>query len=201
MNFDYPHKFARLISTIFVPPSLTLIIFTIFAFTLESESDKQVATILIALIFGFIAPIALFFILRKNGRLIDQDASIKEERTFPFGIAIIFYLIGIFLMIKLNLHIISIAFWFCYISNTLITIFINLNWKISAHSMGASGPFAAFVLAFGWIGLILFPVVILVGWSRIKLKCHSYSQVLAGIVLAFFSTYIQMSFIIKYLTN
>jgi membrane-associated phospholipid phosphatase len=201
LNSDYSHKFARFISTIFVPPSFTIIIFTIFAFTLEPESGKRVATIFIALIFGFIAPIVLFLILRKKNKLVDQDASIKEERTFPFLIAIIFYLIGIFLMIKLNLHIISIAFWFCYISNTLITIFINLNWKISAHSMGASGPFAAFVLAFGWIGLILFPVVILVGWSRIKLKCHSYSQVLAGIVFAFFSTYLQMSFIIKYLTN
>ena len=41
------------------------------------------ATILIALIFGFILPITLFLILRKKGKLVDQDASIKEERTFP----------------------------------------------------------------------------------------------------------------------
>jgi len=201
LNSDYSHKFARLISTIFVPPSFTIIIFTIFAFQLESELSKQIATILIALVFGFIAPIALFFILRKKGKLFDQDASIKEERTIPFLIAVIFYLIGLMLMIKLNLHIISIAFWFCYISNTLITIFINHYWKISAHSMGASGPFAAFVIAFGWIGLILLPVVLLVGWSRIKLKCHSFSQVIAGMLLASFSTYLQMSFIIKYFTN
>ena len=195
------HKIARFISTLFVPPSFTIIIFTIFAFGLESEPGKRIATILIALIFGFIAPIALFFILRKKGRLLDQDASIKEERTFPFLIAIIFYLIGLILMIKLNLHIISIAFWFCYISNTLITIFINHYWKISVHSMGASGPFAALVIAFGWIGLILLPVVLLVGWSRIKLNCHNFSQVIAGIVLAFFSTYLQMNLIIKYFTN
>ena len=42
--------------------------------------------------------------------------------------------------------------------------------------MGAAGPFAALVFAFGWIGLILLPIVILVGWSRIKLKCHSFSS-------------------------
>ena len=67
--------------------------------------------------------------------------------------------------------------------------------------MGASGPFAALVIAFGWIGLILLPVVLLVGWSRIKLNCHNFSQVIAGIVLAFFSTYLQMNLIIKYFTN
>lgn len=198
MNSNYSHKVARIISTVFVPPSFTIIIFTIFAFTLESETSKILSTIVIAVIFGFIAPITLFLIFRKKGKLIDQDASIKEERTIPFIIALGFYLIGLFLMIKFNLNIISIAFWFCYISNTLITIFINKYWKISAHSMGASGPFAALVSAFGIIGLFLFPVVILVGWSRIKLKCHSLSQVVTGILLAFISTFIQMSLIIKY---
>ena len=198
MNSNYSHKVARIISTIFVPPLFTIIIFTIFAFTLESETSKILSTIVIALIFGFIAPITLFLIFRKKGKLTDQDASIKEERTIPFFIALVFYLIGLFLMIRFNLNIISIAFWFCYISNTLITIIINKYWKISAHSMGASGPFAALIYAFGVIGLFLFPVVILVGWSRIKLKCHSLSQVVAGILLAFFSTFIQMSLIIKY---
>ncbi len=201
MNLFSSHKFARFISTLFVPPSFTIIIFTIFAFTLESEPSKQIVTILNALVFGFIAPIALFLILRKKGRLADQDASIKEERTIPFLIAIIFYLIGLWVMTKYDLNIISIAFWFCYISNTIITIFINKFWKISAHAMGAAGPFAALVFVFGWIGIILLPIVILVGWARIELKCHKLTQVLAGILLASFSVYIQMSIIVKYLSK
>ena len=201
MNLFSSHKLARIISTLFVPPSFTIIIFTIFAFTLESEPGKQIVTILNALVFGFIAPIALFLILRKKGKLADQDASIKEERTIPFFIAIIFYLIGLWIMIKYDLNIISIAFWFCYISNTVITIFINRFWKISAHAMGAAGPFAAVVFAFGWIGMILLPIVILVGWARVELKCHSISQVLVGILLALFSVYIQMSLIVKYFSN
>jgi membrane-associated phospholipid phosphatase len=165
---------------------------------LESEPTKQVITILTALVFGFISPITLFLILRKKGKLADQDASIKEERTFPFIIATGFYFIGLVLMIKYDLNIISIAFWFCYISNTVITIVINKFWKISAHAMGAAGPFAAVVFAFGWIGIILLPIVIFVGWARIELKCHFISQVAAGILLAFFAVYIQMFLITKY---
>jgi len=198
LNLFYSHKLARIISTVFVPPSFTIIIYTLFAFQLESEPSKQAATILIALVFGFIAPIALFLILRKKGKLADQDASIKEERTIPFLIAIVFYLIGLMLMIKYQLNIISIAFWFCYISNTVITIFINKFWKISAHAMGAAGPFAAVVFVFGLIGFVMLPIVLLVGWSRIELKCHTISQVVAGILLAFTSVYIQVSLIIKY---
>ncbi len=198
MNLFSSHKLARIISTVFVPPSFTIIIYTLFASQLESESSNQAATILIALVFGFIAPIALFLILRKKGKLADQDASIKEERTIPFLIAIVFYFIGLMLMLKYQLNIFSIAFWFCYISNTLITIFINKFWKISAHAMGAAGPFAAITFVFGWLGLMMLPIVILVGWARIELKCHTISQVVAGILLAFISVYLQMFLITKY---
>ncbi len=201
MTKNFPHKFARIISTLFVPPAFTIIIYSIFAFTLESDLSKSIETILIAFIFGFLAPIALFLLLRKKGKIIDQDATIKEERTFPFLIAILFYLIGLVLMINLGLNIISIAFWICYISNTLITIFINKHWKISAHAMGAAGPFAAVTFAFGWIGFVILPFVVIVGWSRIELKCHTASQVIAGILFAFVSVYIQMSLILKYFGN
>jgi membrane-associated phospholipid phosphatase len=201
LNLFSSHKLARLISTVFVPPSFTIIIFTIFAFQLESESIKQIVTILTALGFGFIAPIVLFLILRKTGKLVDQDASRKEERTFPFLIAIVFYLTGLILMIIFKINFISMAFWFCYISNTIITIFINKSWKISAHAMGAAGPFAALTFAFGWIGLLMLPIVIIVGWSRIELKCHTIAQVTAGILLAFISVYIQMIVIVNYLNK
>lgn len=198
MSTYLTHKFARIISTVFVPPSFTIIIFSVFAFSLEADPNKIIATLLIAFVFGFIAPIVLFLILRKKGKLIDQDASLKEERTIPFFIAIGFYVLGLLLMIKFEINIISIAFWFCYITNTIITILINKYWKISAHAMGASGPFAALFFLYGWIAFVFFPIVILVGWSRIELKCHTAAQVILGVVFAFFSVYLQMYFITKY---
>lgn len=198
MNSSTSNKFARFISTLFVPPSFTIIVYTLFALTLETESFKKILTFIIPFIFGFVLPIALFLYLRKKGKLVDQDASIKEERTFPFLIAIIFYSIGLIMILKFNLHIISIAFWFCYISNTLITILINKYWKISAHAMGASGPFAAIIFSFGWIGFLMLPIVVLVGWSRLKLKCHTLSQVVIGVIFAFVSVYLQMYLITKY---
>ena len=132
-----------------------------------------------------------------------QDHWILDGLELPFiffvaTFAIVFYFIGLMLMIKYQLNIISIAFWFCYISNTLITIFINRSWKISAHAIGAAGPFAAITFVFGWLGLMMLPIVILVGWARIELKCHTISQVVAGILLAFISVYLQMFLITKY---
>jgi membrane-associated phospholipid phosphatase len=175
-----------------------MIVFTIFAFTLETESLQRVVLILTTFLFGFSAQIILFVILMKRGKIVDLDASIKEERTKPFFISAGFFLIGFIILIIFRVHIISIAFWFCYISNTLVTIFINRHWKISAHAIGAAGSLSAATYVFGPLTLIFSVIVFLVGWSRIQLKVHDLNQVLAGIILAFMSTYLQIYFIIKW---
>ncbi|MBZ0198809.1 MAG: hypothetical protein K8H86_03010, partial [Ignavibacteriaceae bacterium] len=140
---NFKLKFARIISTLFVPPSFTIIVFFYFGFLLEGSLPASLKVFATALLFGFILPIVLFVYLRKQGKIVDEDATIKEERTFPFFIAILFYLGGFASLIFFKANIISIAFWFCYISNTLFTIIINRHWKISAHAMGAAGPIAA----------------------------------------------------------
>ena len=193
-------KLARIISTIFVPPAFTIITFTILAFLLETESLMQWVVLLVAFMFGFAAPVALFFVFRKSGKLADQDALIKEERTLPFFIAVVFYSIGLAILIFYEVNIISIAFWFCYISNTLLTILINRYEKISAHTMGAAGPMASFTFVFGPWALTLILLVIIVGWARIRLECHSFIQVVLGFFFAFISTYLQIFVIVRIFT-
>ncbi len=191
------NKLARIISTVFVPPVFTIVTFTIFALLLENETQKQLAVIIVAFIFGFAAPIALYIGFRKSGKLSDKDALIKEERTIPFFIATGFYSIGFVLLIIFEVNIISIAFWFCYITNTLLTILINRNEKISAHTMGASGTMAVLTFVFGPVALLLIILVFIIGWARIRLECHTFIQVVLGFFSAFISTYLQIFVIVK----
>ncbi|MCX7611077.1 MAG: phosphatase PAP2 family protein [Ignavibacterium sp.] len=191
-------KFARIISTLFVPPSFSLITYVLFSIYIEETFNNSISLLITTTLFGFAFPILMFVIMRKKNLVSDQDALIKEQRTLPFIIATSIYLVGLFFLIYSNVSIISIAFWICFISNTIITIIINKYWKISIHSMGASGGFAALMFAFGIVALPFIIIVILVGWSRIKLKCHTFSQVIAGIVLAFISVYFQMYLLTNY---
>jgi membrane-associated phospholipid phosphatase len=194
---DKKYFTARVISTLFVPPSLSLIIFTLLAFNNETAPDKIIITLLVTLIFAFILPITLFYILRRKGKIVNADATIKEERTLPFSVSILFYSLGIIILIFANINIVSIAFWFCYISNTVFIIIINKYWKISAHMMGASGPFAAACFVFGISALPFILILFIIGWSRIYLKCHNIYQVLAGGALGFVSTLLQMQIITR----
>jgi membrane-associated phospholipid phosphatase len=193
---NFSDKAARIISTLFVPPSFTILIFTYFAFHLENNLYQKLVTIITAFVFGFALQIILFVFLRKMGKIIDIDASVKEERTVPFLISIIFYIIGLVILVQNHVNLISTAFWFCYITNTFIVVIINRKWKISAHAAGAAGPLAAIFSVLGTNGLWFMFLFFVIGWARIKLKCHNFLQVIAGGILGFVSTYIQIHLIV-----
>lgn len=194
---NFKPRFARIISTLFVPPSFTVIVFYFFGFALEKSLPASLKVFFTALLFGFILPIVLFVYLRKRGKIIDEDATKKEERTFPFLVAVLFYVAGYASLIFFNANLISIAFWFCYISNTLFTVVINRHWKISAHAMGVAGPIAALLFVNINFAFVLIIILLIVGWSRIELKCHTLLQVLAGAALGFVSSYIQIFIILE----
>lgn len=201
MDKLFSKKFARFISTLFVPPSFTVLIYIYFAFNLESDFTKRLVLLIVTFIFGFALHIALFLLFKHKGRLVDMDASIKEERTTPFLLSSLIYLTGLGILIYYRINIIPVAFWFCYISNIFIVVLINKFWKISVHAIGACGALASVFFTIGPAGLIFFFIPVLVGWSRVKLKFHTLPQVLAGAVLGFCSVYIQMYFIVKWFSH
>jgi len=190
-------KLARVISTIFIPPTLTLISFIFLALTFERNLSAKISVIAITAVFGVFLQIASFIYFYKKGIIGDVDAKTKEERTLPYLLSIVIFIIGFILLLICKASIISIAFWFCYISNTFLVVFINRYLKISIHTMGVSGPIALFSFIFGFTVLVFMPIIIAVGWSRIKLKCHSLTEVVAGAVLGFSSVYIQLTILLK----
>lgn len=191
---------AQIVSLLFVPPALTIIIFTYFAFSLESGKNSYVV-LYVAYLFGFILPIIMFALLRKKGKIADFDATVKEERIFPFVIGVLFYICGLIVLLYHHVNLITLSFWFCYISNTILVILITRHWKISAHALGVSGPLAAIVYVLGWPGFVFSLLLFLVGWSRLYLKVHTPSQILAGGIMGFSLTYMQIYFIMKYLQD
>ena len=198
MSYNISTKAARILSTLFVPPSFTIIVFSILAFQLEETAFHRTILILAALVFGFIFPVIMFATFRKKEWIADIDAKRKEERTFPFLLSVLFYAAGLILLISFKIDIVSIAFWFCYISNTLLLVIINKYWKISAHMIGASGPFAVLTYVFGLAALPFIILLFFIGQARIKLECHTLNQVLAGAILGFASTFVQITLITKY---
>lgn len=180
---------AKIISYLFIPPAMNIFIFLLYSNKFENK-EKAITVILSALIFGFILPIVTFIILRKKGKVIDNDATIKEERTVPYLYGVGFTLFAILFLYLSKTSSQSIILWEAYLINSIVLIIVNKYWKISAHAMGAAIPLgAAMFLNNIWIA-IFFIILLLVGWSRYKLKVHTLPQIIGGSFVGFAITYL-----------
>ncbi|MFD9435908.1 hypothetical protein [Streptomyces sp. NPDC060002] len=62
----------------------------------------------------------------------------------------------------------------------LALLVITFFWKVSVHCAVASAATAILTEVFGPRMLVLTPLVALIGWSRIRLRCHTTGQVAVG---------------------
>ncbi|MFI1766091.1 hypothetical protein ACH41H_29100 [Streptomyces sp. NPDC020800] len=65
----------------------------------------------------------------------------------------------------------------------LALLVITFFWKVSVHSAVASGALSILATVFGAWLLVLAPLVVLIGWSRIRLRCHTLGQVAVGALI------------------
>lgn len=189
MKKSFTLRAARVISNIFVPPTFLIITFTIIALKYE-EPIKMLINFLSAFLFGFLLPIMIFIVLRKNKLVADVDATEKKERNLPYLIGLFLSILALFISIYFKLHIFTIALWITYTVIFFPLIIINRFWKISAHAIGAAVPFAVFIYLENPFYILFFIILAAVGFSRIVLKKHTGSQVIAGAILSFVLTFL-----------
>jgi membrane-associated phospholipid phosphatase len=185
--------FARIISTLFIPPINLFAVILYSTFLLENTLQHQIQNIVIAFIFVVLAPISFFFIMLKKKKIINQDAANREERTIPYLVGILFLLFGAVILYYSGINHLLMAFWIIQIFNSFLLITVNYFWKISAHLIGFSSPAAFLYFLTGY--QVLLPILLMaavIGWSRYYLKCHSIFQILAGFIFGFGFTYLQL---------
>lgn len=185
-------KIARIISDLFVPPVFTLVSFIILGFKYESDFFYKSVVIGSGAILGFILPILFFLYLRKKGKVINNDATIKEERNFPYFVGVLFCLTGFTVLYLLGSNEFAVSLWMVYAVNTLLLIAVNKFWKISAHAIGASTFLGLMAFLYGSAGFYFLPLILLIGAARLVLKVHTSLQVIAGTFFGFLLTYYQL---------
>ena len=103
--------------------------------------------------------------------------------------------IGFIILNYLNAPPLVKGLMFCYAVNTGVTWGITKYWKISIHMIGLGGPLVAIYIS-GFYDIALFTIiVILVYISRLVLKAHTHNQLIAGITLAIFLAYLELTYL------
>ncbi len=187
------YYFARIISTLFIPPLNLFAVIIYSAFQLENSASKQTQIIAISFIFTLLAPITYFILMLKRKKIVNQDATKREERTIPYIVGILFLLSGSAFLLYYEINQILIVFWFTQVINSVFLIVVNYYWKISAHLIGFTSSAAFLYFLTG--NHILLPILLILvslSWSRYYLKCHTFSQIIAGTIFGFGLTYVQL---------
>jgi hypothetical protein len=179
-HIETSHKLAILVSKFISPPIFAMM--ATVAFSLWSPIGLGLLqpswSILICFsLFAFFPFLPVLYFYKKN--IVDLDISKKEMRTPFFVIAATFYSIAAVIFFITNTEIMFLlALSYAFV--TIILLLVNRVWKVSVHSAGVTGPIFALIFVFGLMVLPLSLLIVLVSWSRIKLKKHTFRQTFVG---------------------
>lgn len=188
-------RLAKVISYLFLPPVVNLISFIAIIFFFESEQNQRLTSLLYTSLFTVVFPVLVFILFLKKGNIADPDARNRKERHMPYLVFAVIIFTG-YLLIPWAQFADETRFLFLiYLLNLLFLFFVNLFWKISAHTMGAGGLTGTFIFIFGWWGLMLLPVIFVLAWARFRLKCHTPWQLFFGAFFGILNTLLFFKFL------
>ena len=181
---EFAQDFANFISIFVAPPTVAIIATVCFSLwsPIGLGSLSAPFTILVCfLCFALFPFLAILYF--KHKKVVDIYVSQRTSRTPFFIIAIASYASAAIIFSVTETRIMFLlALGSLFVS--IIAMGINMFWKVSIHCAGVTGPIFALVYVFGVAALPLATIIGLVGWSRIKLKNHTFGQTLAGTLLS-----------------
>ena len=179
---------ARIFSTVCNPFLTSLALFVILAGARSNGATDFWVLLFNSAFFTSIAPMLFIFYLYATDRISDLDMSIRTERERVFIAFVIFYALGALDLWLIHAPVIMTASMAAYAAATLVVQWITRYWKISTHALGITAPLVALTVLFGQRPAPFYILIPLVGWSRVYLRAHTLLQVIAGTLLALFTT-------------
>jgi hypothetical protein len=179
-------KVAKITTEVFAPPILVVGLLVVVGIHSTSSIGQG---LLLSAVAGFFAaglPYAIMLVGIRRGRLSDRHLSLREQRPTMMIIGFVSVSAGLLVMVWLDAPREFLALVGAMLTGVGVALAISSFWKISIHAACAAGSVAILVIVFGWIMLLLVPVVVAVCWARVTLQDHTARQVIAGVVLGTF---------------
>ena len=173
-------RIARLVSNILAPASISFPFIVLVALYHAQNVPLALLYAMITLFFLSIGPFIYILMAVRVGKISDVDVSRRTERAGPFLFGISSVLAGWLILIILqgpeNLQTLLII----TAVSGIVMMVTTLWWKISIHASSMGGVATMLTAFYGAVMLPTFLLLILVSWSRVVLRRHTVSQVIAG---------------------
>ena len=196
---------ARVVSMLFTPfylPIIGLIALFFFSYLSIFPLLYKLQVLIMTYLFTILLPTVMIHLYRRYQGWNLIELGQRERRMVPYIISIVCYFTCIYLMEQLHMpHFIG-SIIIAALLVQIVCAIINVWWKISTHTAaigGVGGALFAFAEYLGfnpvwWLCLVFF-VAGLLGTSRMILRQHNLSQVVAGFWVGFLCAAIAILFI------
>ena len=187
---------SHVISTVFQPllmPTYGVMLLFMYTYFGVAYSNRFWHIVTPIMLFSFVFPGFLFYLLLRIGLISDLSLKVRKERFYPYFITLLSYSAMVIFYYKAQMPTWFITMMAGSIAIMIIAILITLVWKISAHMFGVGGLVGGVMSVCYyvehsnpyWLFIGLFILAGSVGTSRLILKRHTLAQVIAGFLLGF----------------
>ncbi len=186
---------ARVLSMVFTPfylPVVGLLALFLFSYLSLLPTAYKVTVLAIVYVFTVLLPSLLIHTYRRHNGWTPFELGRKERRMVPYVISIACYFACLYIMQRLRIPHFMGAILVAALLVQITCALINAWWKISTHTAatgGVAGALASFAEIFGfnpvWWLCAAFILGGALGTSRMILRQHTLSQVVAGFVVGF----------------
>jgi len=171
---------AEYISRLSGPPSeIPLILIFLF---LKGGRCLISGWLFVFLLVGWVIPVVFFIYGLRRGWIKDLDATDRHDRYLAYGLTALCYA-GLYLLARAYLGGVFLELFTPFCVLLIIIFFITLFYKISVHAAINAAFYLLLNQTASWFWWWLFPLVLLVCWSRWKKKRHTVPQLILGMLV------------------
>lgn len=181
-----------LVATPFYMPLVGFVVLFTFSYMNIMPLTYKLTLTLLIYFFTILLPTLLIRLYRKYQGWSSSELAQKERRMVPYVIAILCYFACNYLLNVMRIPKFMTNLLMAAVMIQVLCAIINIWWKISTHSAaigGFEGALMAFSFLFSFNPLVWFSIILIlagmVGTSRMILRQHSLSQVVAGFLTGF----------------
>lgn len=181
-------RWARVVSDVLSPPVIWAVLAVPIAIqdaaaldTQLGRSQRVVMWILIYDLLVCVLPVAYIAFEVWRGKITDIHIKVRKQRIRPFLVTLLCGSLALCLLVYVGAPRLMPLFALFSLIQLALMLIITFFWQISMHAMGITGAVVATGALFGPVpGLLIAPLIPLVGAARVTLRRHTVKQVIAG---------------------
>lgn len=186
--------FSALFHPLLMPVMMLFVIFNLNTYiTFSIPPGVRNLLYAVVLLTTCLIPGFLILWMYRREKIDDLEVSDYQQRRVPYLVTSVFYALTYWLISKTPLPAVIQLMVLGASLSVIITMLINLFWKISAHMVAMGGAVGALIgISFRFmidIHTVICAFILiagLLGYSRMKLEAHTQGQVYAGFLAGFF---------------